>query len=89
MKKNKCFIPVPIRPSIPQRDQEKNYAQYCHLMLTPFKPWRHSSDLREKDQKWEEAFKLFQENCLSHVNKIMDNMQILYECQDSRNDHFS
>ena len=58
-------------------------------MLILFKPWRHASDLREKDQKLEEAFKLFQKNCSSHVNKIMDNMQILHECQDSRNDHFS
>ena len=87
--KNKCLIPVPIGPSIPRRDQEKNYARYCRLMLILFKPWRHASDLRENDQKWEEAFKLFQDNCSSHVNKIMDNMQILHECQDSGNDHFS
>jgi hypothetical protein len=58
-------------------------------MLILFKPWRHASDLREKDQKWEDAFKIFQETCSERVSNIMDNMQILHECQDCGNDHFS
>ena len=58
-------------------------------MLILFKPWRYASDLRENNQKWEEAFELFQENCSDRVTKILDNMQILHECHDSGNDHFS
>ena len=82
-------ITVPIGPSIPRRDQAKNYARYCRLMLILFKPWRHASDLRENDQKWEEAFGIFQEACSVRITRILDNMQILHECQDSGNDHFS
>ncbi|KAJ7739461.1 hypothetical protein DFH07DRAFT_742191, partial [Mycena maculata] len=83
---NDAFIPVPIGPGIPRRDKPEIYSRYCRLMLIFFKPWRHATDLRSKGQSWEDAFKLFSLNCSSSVKFKMDNMQILHECRDSRDD---
>ena len=81
-------VPVPVGPSIPRRDNKENYARYCRLMLIFFKPWRDATDLKSKDQSWEDAYKDFLHNCPLHFKKIMDNMQILHECKDCRDDHF-
>ena len=85
----KRFIPVPIGPSIPRRDDDKVKERYCRLMLIMFKPWRHARDLRMANEQWSSAFQSFQQNCSSQKRKIMNNMQILHECKDSRDDHFS
>ncbi|KAJ7112149.1 hypothetical protein C8R44DRAFT_585330, partial [Mycena epipterygia] len=82
-------VPVPIGPAIPRRDKPEMYARYCRLMLIFFKPWRHANDLRIQGQSWEEAFNAFKANCLPSVLSKMDNMQILHECRDSRDDHFA
>lgn len=58
-------------------------------MLIFFKPWRHAKDLREQDKTWSESFKNFTESCQDRFNAIMENMQILHECRDSRDDHFA
>lgn len=58
-------------------------------MLIFFKPWCHASDLRANGQSWENAFQAFRENCSRRIIFIMDNMQILHECKDSRDDHFA
>ncbi|KAJ7732242.1 hypothetical protein DFH07DRAFT_755338, partial [Mycena maculata] len=84
-----ALVPVPIGPSIPRRDKPDAYARYCRLMLIFFKPWRHAKDLRSEGQTWEDAFKLFLPNCPESVKQKMDNMQMLHECRDSRDDHFS
>ena len=85
----KKFIPVPIGPSIPRRDDDQAKERYCRLMLIMFKPWRHARDLRKTNESWSSAFQTFIKNCTLHYKKIMDNMQILHECRDSRDDHFS
>ena len=81
-------VVVPIGLAIPRRDQEKIYPQYCRLMLMLFKPWLKASDLRTAGQTWSEAFEQFQQNCPQKQKDIMNNMQILHECKDSRDDHF-
>lgn len=83
------LIPVPIGPAIPRRDRTDVYARYCRLMLIFFKPWRHARDLRKNGQSWEDAFNLFARNTSAAVKYKMDNMQILHECRDSRDDHFA
>ncbi|TDL13846.1 hypothetical protein BD410DRAFT_734788, partial [Rickenella mellea] len=80
------FIPVPIGPAIPRRDRPDQRARYCRLMLMFFKPWRHASDLRCTHQSWEDAFTEFTGTCSPRFLKFMDNMQILHECKDSRDD---
>ncbi|KAJ7768744.1 hypothetical protein B0H14DRAFT_2402635 [Mycena olivaceomarginata] len=84
-----AFVPVPIGPGIPRRDKSDVYARYCRLMLIFFKPWRHAKDLRKPGQSWTDAFNLFKQNCSLSVIYKMDNMQILHECRDSRDDHFA
>ncbi|KAJ4464235.1 hypothetical protein C8J55DRAFT_411951, partial [Lentinula edodes] len=73
-------------PGIPRRDRECDYPRYCRLMLMFFKPWRNASDLRGTCSSWPDAFSSFQETCSNAVKKMMDNMQIMHECQDSRDD---
>jgi hypothetical protein len=82
-------IPVPIGPSIPRRDKENIRDRYCRLMLILFKPWRHANDLRDNGQTWQDAFNEFLRVCPTRLKGVMDNMQILHECRDSRDDHFS
>ncbi|KZV89334.1 hypothetical protein EXIGLDRAFT_574920, partial [Exidia glandulosa HHB12029] len=80
-------IPVPIGPAIPRRDSPEIYPRYCRLMLILFKPWRSAKDLRTSGQSWPDAFEQFKAQCLRAHVRVMDNMQILHECKDSRDDH--
>ena len=58
-------------------------------MLILFKPWYHAKDLRENGEHWSDGFMRFMCTCPKQFKKIMDNMQILHECRDSRDDHFA
>ncbi|SJL16803.1 uncharacterized protein ARMOST_20332 [Armillaria ostoyae] len=51
-------------------------------------PWASVCDLREEDQTWEDTFKQFTDMASLSILKILDNMQILHECKDSRDDHY-
>ncbi|KAG1843116.1 hypothetical protein DFJ58DRAFT_665437, partial [Suillus subalutaceus] len=73
-------------PRMPRRDQAPVYPKYCRLMLVLFKPWRSVSDLKRDTQSWTEAFDTFQRTCSNTVTSILNNMQILHECKDSRDD---
>ena len=84
-----ALVTVPIGPGIPRRDKPELYARHCRLMLILFKPWRDARDLRSEGQSWEDAFKTFLLSCSEEVKFKMDNMQILHECRDSRDDHFA
>ncbi|KAJ3836598.1 hypothetical protein F5878DRAFT_504973, partial [Lentinula raphanica] len=81
-------MPVPIGPSIPRRDRPELYERYARLMLILFKPWRSYKDLREPLQSWSDAFNIFLQTCSGPVIECMNNMQLLHECKDSRDDHF-
>ncbi|KAK0452805.1 uncharacterized protein EV420DRAFT_1273617, partial [Desarmillaria tabescens] len=80
-------IPVPLGPSIPRRDRSHLYERYCRLMLIFFKPWYSATDLRTKGETWSAAFKIFFNNN-PRWQQHLDNMQILHECRDSRDNHF-
>ncbi|KAJ7776560.1 hypothetical protein DFH07DRAFT_731869, partial [Mycena maculata] len=80
------LVPVPIGPGIPRRDKPDLRSRYCRLMLIFFKPWRDACDLRENYGSWEEAFEAFVKTCSQSVIHKMDNMQIMHECRDSRDD---
>ena len=81
------IVPVPIGPSIPRRDQPDVYERYCRLMLILFKPWRLPVDLREPGEGWSNAFAEFARTADAKHKQVIDNMQILHECRDSRDDH--
>ena len=82
------FVNVLIGPSVPRRDVESVYDRYCRVMLLLFKPWGKGTRLRGDDESWASAFDKFLVGCPSHYKIIMDNMQLLHECKDSRDDHY-
>ena len=79
-------VPVPIGPAMPRRDQDTR-PRYSRLMLILFKPWRDLSDLRDSVSSWESAFEEFVHSTDSSHLKILNNMQVLHECKDNRDDH--
>lgn len=89
-KSSSCRIPVPVGPSsLPRRDRDNVFQRYCRLMLILFKPWRNARHLRKTGQSWSDAFLDFKSSCDGRFIRIMDNMQLLHECKDSRDDHFA
>ena len=80
-------IPVPIGPALPCRDQPEARTRYCRVMMMLFKPWRALSDLRDVSESWETMFDEFSPMMGGNHHQIMNNMQILHECRDSRNEH--
>ncbi|KAJ4464311.1 hypothetical protein C8J55DRAFT_378257, partial [Lentinula edodes] len=73
-------------PSLPRRDRESDWSRYCRLMLIFFKPWRSAADLRGSYISWSNAFAAFSLTCSDRVKQMMNNMQIMHECKDSRDD---
>ena len=59
-KSNKYILNF-IGGTLPRRDQGDFEYYYC-TMLTLFKPWRTSDDLKNKNQTWSEAFTIHQFN---------------------------
>jgi hypothetical protein len=57
-------------------------------MLILFKPWRSVCDLKQAEQSWTDSFEKFRRICDKKIDSVLNNMQILHECKDSRDDHF-
>jgi hypothetical protein len=80
-------ISTPLGPSLPRRDKTDHYEKYCRLMLILFKPWNTPSDLTLGYNAFQTAFQAF----ITDNEKwkpLLDNMQLLHECRDNRDDHF-
>ena len=58
-------------------------------MLILFKPWRTEADLRGNVDSWAEAFDEFVQSCSHGTRRVLDNMQILHECKDSKNSRWA
>lgn len=82
-------IPVPIGPSIPRRDRPDVRERYCRLMVILFEPWKDPRSLRKYGESWEAAFVRLRVSWSPSVHRMLENMQLLHECRDSRNDHFA
>ncbi|KAF7328376.1 ATP-dependent DNA helicase [Mycena venus] len=82
-------IPVPMGPAMPRRDMDDLTQKHARLMLILFKPWRHARDLRNERESWKDAYLRFREVCSEFVLEAIDNIQLLHECKDSRDAHFS
>ena len=80
-------VPVPIGPAIPRRDQVETYKRYCRVMLMLFRPWREPRQLRETGDEWSKTYQDFSTAMKGNHRLVVDNMQILHECRDSRDDH--
>ncbi|KAH9848179.1 hypothetical protein C2E23DRAFT_709142, partial [Lenzites betulinus] len=73
-------------PSIPRRDRDADRERYCRLMLILFHPWRDPRDLKSPAETWEDAFSRCRNHFSPQALSVMDNLQLLHECRDSRND---
>ena len=64
-----------------------NDELYCLTMLILFKPggWRAPSDLKDPLHSWRQAFDSTAFD--PHSASVMSNMNLLYECQDARDDY--
>ncbi|THU87488.1 hypothetical protein K435DRAFT_681605, partial [Dendrothele bispora CBS 962.96] len=83
----KRYVPLVLGPGIPRRDKESSMMKHTRLMLILFKPWVTVNDLKTETQTWKEAYNEFLENtCSPRLHRIIDNMQLLHECRDSRDD---
>ncbi|TEB29564.1 hypothetical protein FA13DRAFT_1632013, partial [Coprinellus micaceus] len=79
-------IPLLIGCALPRRDRPDVFKRYCRIMLLFFKPWVKLTDLKESFETWQDAFADFETTCPMVVKTIMDNMQLLHECRDSKDD---
>ncbi|EMD41244.1 hypothetical protein CERSUDRAFT_69846 [Gelatoporia subvermispora B] len=84
---SKRLVPVPIGPALPCRDVPVQSARYCRLMLMFFKPWRHAHNLRSAGESWANAFDHHTVDRDCKFDAVMNNMQIMHECNDSRQRH--
>ncbi|KAF5366096.1 hypothetical protein D9757_012699 [Collybiopsis confluens] len=86
----RCFrnyhtiVPNFIGPPLPRPDKDDREF-YCSTILAFFKPWRSGFDLKCAGESWDEAFTnhVFGETEFLYIK----NMNIRYECLDSRDDY--
>jgi hypothetical protein len=76
-------VPNFIGNTLPRHDQGDR-AYYSSTMLTLFKPWRSGLDLRTNIDSWDESF--MSHEFSTRQLELMKNMNIRYECLDSRDD---
>ena len=82
--RSETFVLNFIGGPLPQSDQG-NFEYYCCTILTLFKPWRNSDDLKYAHESWSEV-------CLSYEfetedRKMINNFNLCYECLDKRDDY--
>jgi hypothetical protein len=87
IKRMKPVVPVLIGPPIPRRDREDTRERYCRSILTLFFPWRSFQDVCNVDQTWAQAFEARYAKITSESRKIIDNIQLLQECKNDRDEH--
>ena len=82
------LVAVPLGLSIPRRDCPEIKERHAHLMLILLKPWISVTQLKPTGMTWADAYESFLTQCSVRTKRIIENMQILHECHDSRDDHF-
>lgn len=87
IKRNKPVIPVLLGPPVPRGDRDDTRARYCRCILALFLPWRSVQDICDVDQTWEESFQIRKQNILPASWKIIENIQLLQECKNDRDEH--
>ena len=80
-------ITTPIGPSMPRRDRTCDQQKYARLMLILLKPWTNPTDLMDGFPNFHAAFETFV-TANPRWHALLNNMQLLHECRDSRDDHF-
>lgn len=85
------YVNVPTGMGIPRRDKAYSRARHARLMLLLFRPWHRVSDIKEDNRSWVDTYDEFYSGLAKgdYVKTVIDNMQVLHECKDSRDDHFN
>jgi hypothetical protein len=60
MARDKTVVPHLIGPRIPKRTSDRE--RWSHVMLTLFKPWRSGTELRNRGEKWSEAYQRWEDS---------------------------
>ncbi|KAJ7052913.1 hypothetical protein C8F01DRAFT_929505, partial [Mycena amicta] len=71
---------------LPRRDRPATSTRFKRLMMVLFKPWRVVTDLKPLEVTWDNAYDKFVQECGDEVLQKMENMQVLHECKDSKDD---
>lgn len=87
VKRTVPVVPVLLGPAIPRRDREDTKERYCRSVLALFLPWRSVEDLCDVEQTWEQALEIRQSRIAAESHKIIDNIQLLQECKNDRDEH--
>ena len=87
IKRSTPVIPVLLGPQIPRREREETRERYSRALLTLFVPWRTVHDLCASNQAWSEALNARHDLIASSSLKIIDNIQLLHECKNDRDEH--
>ncbi len=87
IKRMKPVVPILLGPPVPRRDRDDTRERYCRSILALFFPWRSIQDVCDVDQTWEEAFMIRQTRISPASWKIIDNIQLLQECKNDRDEH--
>jgi hypothetical protein len=87
IKRKKPVVPVLIGPPIPRKDREDTRERYCRSILILFFPWRSFQDVCNVDQTWAQAFETRYGKITYEFRKIIDNIQLLQECKNDRDEH--
>ncbi|TEB19407.1 hypothetical protein FA13DRAFT_1604589, partial [Coprinellus micaceus] len=80
----KTVVPNLLGGYIPKKDGE-DPEFYCCTMLTLFSPWRTGLELRGPDETWQAAYN--RQSFSDRHRCIINNINIRYECYDSRDDY--
>ncbi|KIY62693.1 hypothetical protein CYLTODRAFT_338879, partial [Cylindrobasidium torrendii FP15055 ss-10] len=78
-----ALIPNVIGGALPRKDKG-DYDFYCTTMLTLFKPWRSSKDLKDDNKTWGDAFR--SHTFSDRYMQLMTNFNLRHECLDARDD---
>ncbi|KAJ3964144.1 hypothetical protein EV361DRAFT_759395, partial [Lentinula raphanica] len=76
-------IPNFLGPPLPRPDKDDR-EYYCCTMLVLYKPWRSGADLKQTNESWHEAFSSY--DFSESAKMYIKNMNLRYECLDSRDD---
>ncbi|CAF1304750.1 unnamed protein product [Adineta ricciae] len=87
IKRVKPIVPVLLGPAIPRRGRDDTKERYYRSILTLFFPWRSVQDVCDVDQSWEQAFQIRNEKISAESRRIIDNIQLLQECKNDRDEH--
>ncbi|CAF4563747.1 unnamed protein product [Didymodactylos carnosus] len=87
VKRSIDITPVLVGPQIPNRTRDDMKERYSRSILTLFIPWRKVTDLCQKENTWVQALEQNQNALSATSQKTIDNIQLLHECKNDRDEH--